>query len=92
MSNIIISDIYYDFETYDLLYNTLNSEDKEYIKNDNLNMGIFLFNKWKTIINSLPSNYYLQYYSQLTAIDRNNWFKKYLHYPIKDISQMPEVL
>ena len=92
MSNIIISDIYYDFETYDLLYNTLNSEDKEYIKNDNLNMGIFLFKRWKTIINSLPSNYYLQYYSQLTAIDRNNWFKKYLDYPIKDISQMPEVL
>jgi hypothetical protein len=88
----MISDLYFDFDTYDLIYLTLNSEDLEYIKNNNVNISIYIFKRWKSIVNSLSSNYYLQYYSKSTPIDRNNWFKKYLDYPTKDISQMPEVL
>ena len=51
-----------------------------------------LYKRWSCIINSLPHNYYNQYYSQITQQDRNAWFKKYLDYPTKNILEMPEIL
>jgi len=86
-----ITDDYYDSETYNLLYTRLTEDDKEYI-DTNEPLNDFIFQRWTTIINSLPPNYYSQYYSKPTQIDRNNWFKTYLDYPTKDISQMPDVL
>lgn len=92
MNNYTIPDDYYDFETSDLLYKRLTELDKEYITNRNEEMEVFLFSRWRTIINSFPDNYTNQYTSKPTQRDRNDWFKKYLDYPTKDISQMPEVL
>ena len=87
----MITDDYYDSATYNLLYTTLTTEDKEYI-DTNEPIHAFIFKRWRTIINSLPPNYYQQYSSQTTPLERNAWFKKYLDYPTKDISEMPEVL
>ena len=91
-----ITDAYYDGETYNLLYKRLTEEDKEYVDKEyvdtNKPVNDFIFQRWKIIINSLPPNYYSQYYSNTTQMDRNNWFKTYLDYPTKDISQMPDVL
>lgn len=87
-----ISDDYYDLETYNLVLNTLTDEDKELLQSKNESLTLFLVQRWRTIINSFPENYYNQYYSKTTSQDRNEWFKKYLDYPTKDISQMPEIL
>jgi hypothetical protein len=88
----MISDDYYDLETYNLLFDTLTEEDRECIENTKESKGIFLFKRWRMIVNSLPANYYNQYQSNRSQSDRNAWFKKYLDYPTKDISQMPEIL
>lgn len=87
-----ISDDYYDLETYNLVLNTLTDEDKEMLQSKNESLALFLVRRWRTIINSFPENYYNQYSSKTTPQDRNEWFKKYLDYPTKDISQMPEIL
>jgi hypothetical protein len=87
-----ITDDYYDFETYHLLCNTLNNDDAEYINYSNETLENLMFNRWKLIINSLPANYSNQYSSQPTSADRNAWLKKYLDYPTKNISEMPEFL
>ena len=92
MNSTVIPDEYYDFETYDLLYNTLTDDDIEYMQTKNEIMGEFLFKRWRMIINSFSANYYRQYYAQDTQSARNTWFKKYLDYPTKDFSQMPEIL
>jgi len=82
----MIPDEYYDIETYNLLYPTLTAEDKEYtIKN-------LIFSRWRTIVNSFPAHYTQQYASKPSQLERNAWFKKYLDYPTKDITLMPEVL
>jgi len=80
----MIPDEYYDIETYNLLYPTLTAEDKEYtIKN-------LIFSRWRTIVNSFPAHYTQQYASKPSQLERNAWFKKYLDYPTKDITLMPE--
>jgi hypothetical protein len=104
MSKIFISDDYYDDITYTMLLNTLTDDDNDYINQHIENTGdtgntdntktlkSLLYKRWTGIINSLPHNYYNQYYLQATSEDRNAWFKKYLDYPTKNILEMPEVL
>jgi hypothetical protein len=102
MSVGFISDDYYDNETYTMLLQTLTDDDKEYIanykenneevNNEEVNIKNFMFIRWSTIINALPPNYYIQYYSQTTSEDRNAWFQRYLDYPTKNILEMPEIL
>ena len=92
MTHPFISDDYYDTDTYQLLLNTLNDDDSDYINNSKETITFLLFKRWRTIICSLSDNYYQQYNSKTTPQARNEWFKKYLDYPTKDISQMPEVL
>jgi hypothetical protein len=87
-----ISDDYYDINTYQLLFDALTEDDHDYINNTKEDVNLLLFQRWRTIINSFPSNYYNQYHSKNTPQYRNDWFKKYLDYPSKDISNMPEVL
>ena len=92
-SNTIITPDYYDTITYTMLFETLTDDDREYIKNNtDETTETLMFRRWNTIINSLSHNYYNQYYSQTTSQDRNSWFKKYLDYPTKNISDMPELL
>jgi hypothetical protein len=92
MSTIIITKDYYDVDTYKLLYKTLTDEDKHFMQTTDDNIEVMLFRRWCTIINSLPPNYYNQYLSQPTQEERNAWLKKYLEYPTKDMSKMPEIL
>jgi hypothetical protein len=87
-----ISDDYYDKETQDMLFIRLTDDDREFMKNEKEKVEHFLFNRWCIIINSLSANYYEQYSSQQTQVERNGWFKKYLEYPTKDMSLMPEFL
>jgi hypothetical protein len=90
--SVTITCDYYDLETYQMLFEALTEEDEEYTNNAEENINQLLFKRWQTIINSLPPNYYQHYGSQLTSKARNAWFKKYLVYPTKDLSQMPELL
>jgi hypothetical protein len=99
MNYTFISDNYYDNETYNILLQTLTDDDREYIANykendedEKVTIKKFMFIRWSTIINSLPHNYYNQYYSQTTSETRNEWFKKYLDYPTKNILEMPDIL
>jgi len=98
MSTVFISDDYYDDMTYTMLLNTLTDDDNEYINqyientSNTETLKSLLYKRWSTIINSLPHNYYNQYYSQTTSQDRNDWFQRYLNYPTKNILEMPEVL
>jgi len=89
---IMIPYDYYDNQTREMLNNLLTNEDKIYIETINETTEKFLFKRWNTIINSLQPSHYNQYYSQTTSQERNNWFKKYLDYPTKDIRHMPEEL
>ena len=89
---IIISSDYYDNRTYDMLLKQITDEDKEYIQSMNQTIEYFLRIRWRTIINSLPDNYYKQYASQETQEERNDWFQRYLDLPTKDMSLMPEIL
>jgi len=92
MSNSAICENYYDNNTHQLLFNLINDDDRTYIKITNENIDTFLFKRWTTIVNSLPNNYYNQYKSKNTPQDRNDWFKKYLDYPTKNILEMPDLL
>ena len=94
MSKIFISDDYYDSETYNMLLKILTDDDREYIENykEKVNIENIMFIRWSNIINSLPHNYYIQYYSQTTSQERNGWFQRYLDYPTKNILEMPEIL
>jgi len=87
-----IPDEYYNDETYHLMNKTLTEDDREYITNTNGNTTNLLFKRWRMIINSIPINYYQQYYSYSTQDDRNTWLKKYLDLPTKDMTLMPEFL
>jgi hypothetical protein len=89
---IIIPSHYYDNRTHDMLLKRVTDEDREYIQSNNETIKDFLPQRWRTIINSLPNNYYMQYASQPTQQERNDWFQRYLDYPTKDISLMPEIL
>ena len=92
-TNTTIPTEYYDNTTYNILVETITDDDKEYMKNNTSDtIEILIYKRWTTIINSLPSNHYNQYYSQTNQQDRNTWFKKYLDYPTKNISEMPELL
>ena len=86
-----IPDDYCDEDTVQLLFNMLDNSQIEYIKN-NEDMHKFLIKKWRNIVNSFPASYIYQYKSENTQQNRNNWFKRYLEYPTKDMAQMPEVL
>ena len=91
-SNTITPD-YYDTITYTILLDTLNDDDRQYMKNNTeQTTETLMFTRWYTIINSLPHNYYNQYYSQMSSQDRNTWFKKYLDYPTKNMLDMPDTL
>jgi hypothetical protein len=92
MSEMFISNVYYDNTTYTMLLKTLTDDDKEYIKQHNEQLETLLYKRWSTIINALPHNYYNQYYSQTNSQDRNAWFQRYLDYPTKNILDMPEIL
>ena len=93
MSGNIITNDYYDNETYTMLLNRLTDDDKEYMKNNtDETTEIFMVRRWSTIINALPIHYYNQYYSQTTPETRNAWFQKYLDYPTKNILEMPDTL
>ena len=93
MSADIISDNYYDCETYNMLFETITDDDKEYMSKDiDIDIEKFIYKRWSMIVNSLPYNYYNQYYSQTTPEARNEWFKKYLDYPTKNILEMPDIL
>ncbi len=89
---IIIPSNYYDNRTHDMLFKRVTDEDKEYIQSINETIEYFLPIRWRTIINSLPDNYYKQYASYQTQQERNDWFQRYLDLPTKDISLMPEIL
>ena len=83
---------YYDNQTRELLNNTLTDEDIKYIEITDETIEKILFRRWNTIINSLSSSHYDQYYSQMTPDDRNHWFQEYLNYPTKNILYMPKKL
>jgi hypothetical protein len=89
---IIIPNDYYDNRTYDMLLKNLKNDEKDYIQTIGGTIEDFLIKRWRTIINSLTNNYYNQYASQPTQQERNDWFQRYLDYPTKDISLMPEIL
>ena len=91
MTTIIPRD-YYDNRTYEMLLKSLTTEERDYIRSINEKFEDFLPQTWRTIINSLPPNYYKQYASQPTQQERNDWFQRYLNLPTKDISLMPEIL
>jgi len=92
MSKSTICEDYYDNNTQKMLLDLINDDDRTYIKTNNEDITTFLCKRWRTIVNSLPNNYYNQYKSKTTPQDRNDWFKKYLDYPTKDISKMPDLL
>ena len=92
MSNIITAD-YYDTITGDMLLKRITPEDMQYITEYITEpQEEFLFKRWNTIVCGLSHNYYEQYSLQNTAQDRNAWFQRYLQYPTKDMSLMPEIL
>lgn len=90
--NMNIPDDYFDEDTCQLLLNRMDDYQINYVNNSGENIINFLANKWRNIINSFSASYYEQYKSENTKHDRNNWFKRYLEYPTKDIAQMPEIL
>jgi|LakMenEpi03Aug12_release.lakeMendotaPanAssembly.Ray.scaffolds.fasta_scaffold2933438_1 hypothetical protein len=87
-----ITDSYYDERTRNLLLGKLLDEDASYIKEQNIDVNIFLFNRWSTIVSSLTASYYEEYQQMMTNIDRNKWFEIYLNLDSHDISLMPESL
>ena len=94
-TNIItrITRDYYDNVTYTMLLKTITDDDKEYMKNIvEQTPNEFIYKRWSTIINSLPHNYYNQYFLKKNSKDRNDWFKKYLDLPTHNILDMPETL
>mgnify|MGYP001118949988 CR=1 FL=1 len=91
-TNIITRD-YYDNTTYTMLLKTITDDDKEYMKTiEEQSNDEFIYKRWNIIINSLPHNYYNQYYLQTNSKDRNEWFSKYLDLPSKNMLDMPEIL
>lgn len=88
---------YYDNQTHEMLLKTLTNEQIDSIEqqqqlNTNETLAQFLFNRWSTIVCGLSANYLVQYGSLATQEERNAWFQKYLDYPTKDMSEMPEYL
>ena len=90
--HIIISSDYYDNRTRDMLLKQITNEENDYIQSIGETVEDFLHKRWNIIVNGLPANYYKQYASQETQQERNDWFQRYLDYPTKDISLMPEIL
>ena len=93
--NQTITSEYYDEDTFNMMLKRCSYEevDEQFlIQNFGETIKEATFKRWKTIVNSLPNNYYSQYGSCNTPTERNAWFKKYLDYPTKDISEMPEFL
>ena len=80
---------FYNDIIHQMLYKKITSDEMMYIENNNITINIFLFNRWHTIINSLPSSYYNEYISLDTNILRNEWFQKYLDLPSKNIMEIP---
>jgi hypothetical protein len=91
MTNIITND-FYDNRTYNMLYQRLTEDDMNFIKSSDDTIENMLFTRWCTIISSIMPNYYSEYSNQTTQQLRNDWFQKYLEYPTKDMSLMPESL
>jgi len=96
-NNNRVTDEYYDNRTYDMLVNRMSNEEREHIQQPKYvdiygSIENFIFTRWSSIVNSLPPSLYNQYSSYDTSIERNDWFQRYLNYPTKDISEMPELL
>ena len=87
-----IPDDYFDEDTCQLLFNRMDDDQINHLNNSGENSINFLAKRWRNIINSFPASYYEQYKAENTKHGRNNWFKRYLEYPTKDIAQMPEIL
>lgn len=86
---------YYDENTFNMMIKRISIEttdERFLIQKLGESIKEATFKRWNTIVNSLPNNYYSQYGSCNTPTERNAWFKKYLDYPTKDISEMPEFL
>lgn len=94
MNQTITSD-YYDEDTFNMMLKSCPFEktDEQFlIQNCGETIKEATFKRWNTIVKGLPNTYYSQYSSCNTPTERNAWFKKYLDYPTKDISEMPEFL
>ena len=91
-----ITDDYFDNQTHEMLFKRLTNEQIDSIEqqqsSSNETVAQFLFKRWSTIVCGLSANYLVQYGSLTTAEERNAWFQKYLDYPTKDMSEMPEYL
>lgn len=92
-----ITSEFYDNKTHEMLFKRLTNEQIDSIEqqqqlNTNETLAQFLFNRWSTIVCSLSANYLGQYGSLTKQEERNAWFQKYLDYPTKDMSEMPEYL
>ena len=70
----------------------IDSIEKQQQSSSKETLAQFLFKRWSTIVCGLSANYTIQYGSLTTAQERNAWFQKYLDYPTKDMSEMPEYL
>jgi hypothetical protein len=92
-----ITDDYFDNQTHEMLFKRLTNEqidsiEKQQQSSSKETLAQFLFKRWSTIVCGLSANYTIQYGSLTTAQERNAWFQKYLDYPTKDMSEMPEYL
>ena len=92
MTTNIITNDFYDNRTYDMLYQRLTEHDMNFIKSSDDTIENMLFTRWRTIISSIMANYYSEYANQTTQQLRNDWFQKYLEYPTKDMTLMPDSL
>ncbi len=87
-----IPDNYYDEDTCQLLFARLDNFQINYMQNSGENIHQLLHKRWMNIINAFPARYIDQYRAENTQQDRNDWFKRYLEYPTKDMALMPEIL
>ena len=82
---------FYNDEIHNILFNNLNDDDRLFIKNNNIDIDEMLFNRWGTIVSSLPFNLYEEY-TTVSAEKRNIWFQIYINLESHDITKMPELL
>jgi hypothetical protein len=87
-----ITESYYDERTRNLLLGKLISDDDIYIREQNIDIDKFLFNRWCTIVSSLMVSHYEEYQQMMTNHDRNKWFQAYLNLDTHDMLLMPESL
>ena len=84
----IIDNTFYDNNTFQILFDNMNDDDINYIKEKNLDIIDELFIRWSTIISSLMCEHYNEY-ATIPIELRNIWFKKYICLPSHDMTVMP---